>query len=311
MQHFRKLDDVHLPGAWVSIGTFDGVHRGHRAVLEQMVSAAHAAGLPAAVVTFFPHPVVVLRGMDGPHYLTLPDERAALLAETGIDVVVTLEFDRQMASQSAREFMSMLQHSLRLRQLWAGADFALGRNREGNLPALRQLGEDLGYAVRAVDPVSLDGVTISSSQVRALLAQGDVSTAARYLGRTYRVSGPVVHGDSRGRSIGFPTANIDYWPQQMLPANGVYACRAWVDGQPFLAVTNIGVRPTFGALPSLPRVEAHLLAYDGDLYDKALTLDFVRHIRPEQRFASVDQLIQQIQRDVQTAAEVFQHEPET
>lgn len=309
MQHYRLIDDVHIPGSWVSVGTFDGVHAGHRAVLSQMAAGAHDAGLPAVVVTFFPHPAVVLRGLETPHYLTLPDERAELLAETGIDAVVTLEFTREMSTLSALRFMEMLSQHLGIRQLWAGSDFALGRNREGDLAALQRLGEALGYTVHSLQPVRIDGRVVSSSQVRALLAEGQVREAAQLLGRPYQVGGPVVHGDARGRTIGIPTANIDIWPQKILPANGVYAGWALLGGQRVAAVTNIGVRPTFGTLPPLPRVEAHLLDFNHDLYGQTLRLEFLQRLRAEQRFSSIEALVEQIHTDIRTAREVLQHEP--
>ncbi len=309
MQHYRTLEGLHLSGAWVTVGTFDGIHRGHQALLAQMAAGAHTAGLPAVVVTFFPHPAVVLRGLETPYYLTSPDERAELIGQAGIDQVVTLEFTSALAALSAREFMQMLVGHLGLRQLWAGYDFALGRNREGNLPALQALGLELGYSVHIVDPVAQGDRPVSSSAVRALLAEGQVRAAAELLGRRYSVDGPVVHGDARGRTIGFPTANIQVWPEKILPANGVYACWAMLDGHPLPAVTNIGVRPTFGTLPPLPRVEAYLIDFHLDLYQKQLGLQFVERLRPEQRFESVEALVAQIQADVVHATEILADEP--
>jgi len=308
MQHYRTLEGLQVSGAWVTVGTFDGIHRGHRALLTHMAESAHTAGRPAAVITFFPHPAVVLRGLEIPYYLTTPEERAELIGQTGIDLVVTLEFNHALAALSAREFMQRLADHLGLNQLWAGFNFALGRNREGNLDSLRELGQELGYTVHVVEPVMLDGQPVSSSQVRALLAEGQVAAAAGLLGRLYSVEGPVIHGDARGRTIGFPTANIQVWPEKVLPANGVYACWALLGGRRLPAVTNIGVRPTFGTLPPLPRVEAFLIDFDGDLYDQPLGLQFVERLRPEQRFPSVEALVNQIQADVRTAAEVLAHE---
>jgi riboflavin kinase/FMN adenylyltransferase len=308
MQHYRSLDGLHLHDTWLSVGTFDGVHRGHRALLEPMATGAHAAGVQAAVVTFFPHPAVVLRGLQTPYYLTSPDERAALLGQAGIDVVVTLEFNHSLAALSAHDFVSMLSRHLGLRQIWAGADFALGHNREGNLAMLERIGEELGYSIHVVEPLSQGERPISSSQVRALLAEGNVREAGELLGRRYTVSGPVVHGDGRGHSIGIPTANIQTWEQKILPANGVYACRVLRRGERLRAVTNVGVRPTFEDVTPRPRVEAHLLDFNQDLYGQQLELEFVEHLRPEEKFASVPALLEQIHKDIQHAAEVLELE---
>lgn len=309
MRHFRQLQEVELSESWVAVGTFDGVHIGHRGILEQMAREAHDRGLPAVVVTFFPHPVVVLRGLQGPHYLTLPDERARYLGEAGIDGVVTLEFNQEMATWSARHFVQLLRAHLGMSQLWAGPDFALGHNREGDIPTLTLLGEELGYQVRVVPPFQHRGVVVSSSRVRALLAEGEVTEAAAMLGRPYSVSGPVVHGDSRGHTLGFPTANIDFWPQKIVPAHGVYACRVWLQGNRYDAVTNVGVRPTFGTLPPLPRMETYLLDFQREVYGQTLEVEFIKRLRGEQRFESVETLIAQIHRDIQITREVLQHEP--
>ena len=308
MQHYRSLNGLHLHDTWISVGTFDGVHRGHRALLEPMAASANAAGAQAAVVTFFPHPAVVLRGLQSPYYLTSADERAALLGQAGIDVVITLEFTRELAALSAHDFVSMLSRHLGLRQLWAGVDFALGRNREGNLGMLKQIGEELGYSIHVVEPLSLGERPISSSQVRAMLAEGNVRAAGELLGRRYAVSGPVVHGDGRGHSIGIPTANIQTWEQKILPANGVYACWVMRRGERLRAVTNVGVRPTFEDVTLRPRVEAHLLDFHQDLYGQQLELEFVEQLRPEEKFASVQALLDQIHIDIQHAAEVLELE---
>jgi riboflavin kinase/FMN adenylyltransferase len=257
------------------------------------------------VVTFFPHPVVLLRGLQNPYYLTTPEERAELLGRAGIDTVVTLEFDQALAALSARDFMALLVRHLGLRRLWAGSNFALGRGREGNLPALDALGQEMGYRVNVVKPVAAGEQPVSSSLVRALLAEGQVSAAARQLGRCYAVHGPVVHGDGRGHTIGIPTANIEVWAQKILPANGVYACWALVDGARLPAVTNIGLRPTFESMSPLPRVETHLLSFGQDLYGQTIGLEFVEHLRPEQRFASIQALIDQIHADIERAREVL------
>ncbi len=311
MQHFRSLKDLHLQGAWLTIGAFDGVHLGHRALIEPFVAAAHAAGAPAVVLTFFPHPAVVLQGRRAPFYLSTPDEKAERLGALGVDVVITHPFNRRVAARSARDFMADLKVHLGLRMLWVGYDFALGRNREGDIPTLRRLGQEMGFEVRVVEAVRLDGEVVSSSRIRALLAAGEVQAANRLLGRPYEVPGRVVRGDGRGRRLGFPTANLKVWARRMVPGPGVYVARARLeDGRTFGAVVNIGVRPTFEVRPRAPRVEAHLLGFAGDLYGQCLTLAFLQRLREERRFPSPEALAEQIRRDVRRAEEVLAHGPQ-
>lgn len=309
MQHYRSLEETHYSNAWVTIGSFDGVHQGHQALIGQLVEAAHAAGNPAIVITFFPHPLRVLRGMSGPFYLSTLDQRAELLGKLGADAVFTLPFNRELANQSAQEFMQALSTHLGIKHLWVGQDFALGRGREGNVTRLAELGESMAYEVEVIPPVKNDGEIISSSQIRALLQAGSVESAAEKLGRWYSVSGPVVRGDARGRELGFPTANLEVWDEQIIPASGIYATFAWVDGQRYLAATNVGVRPTFETEPVDPRVEPHLLDFSADLYGKLLEVEFVKRLRPELRYESVDALLEQMHRDVMDTKEVLSHVP--
>jgi len=311
MLHFHSLEGLDLHHTWATIGMFDGVHRGHQAILAPLVQKAHAAGDLAAVVTFYPHPMVVLRGVKESLYLTTPEERADLLGELGIDAVITLNFDHQLAAMRAEEFMQKMSEGLNLRQLWVGSDFALGRNRQGDILALRQIGEELGYSVHVTPDVTIDHTRISSSQIRKWIQEGQVALAAQALGRPYRVEGRVVQGDSRGKSLGFPTANLDYWPNKILPPNGVYATWAWVGNRyPLIervaAATSIGTRPTFRGEEI--RIEAYLLDFNRDLYGQPLSLEFIDYLRPELYFANVDDLITQMVQDTQVVQEILSHE---
>jgi riboflavin kinase / FMN adenylyltransferase len=307
MEHFHSFEEASIKNAWATIGTFDGVHRGHQAILMPMVQAAHAAGNPVVVVTFFPHPVTVLRGIQEPISLTTPDERAHLLGALGVDAVITLTFDRALASLTAEEFMRMMNARLGLRQLWVGDDFALGRNRQGDIPTLRAIGDQLGYTLHVTSEVDVDGERVSSSLIRGLVRKGEVAQAARLLGRPYSLAGPVAHGDGRGRGLGFPTANVDYWPGKISPAYGVYVTWTWVDGQRIPSVTSVGVRPTFDPPGSTPRVEAFLIDYEANLYDRPVSVEFLKFLRPELRFSSVQALIDQMVLDTQNAREVLAH----
>lgn len=310
MKHFQSFDEAAhsaLQHAWATIGTFDGVHRGHQAILAPLAQAAHAADSPAVVVTFFPNPVVVLRGLTDPIYLTTPDERARLMGDLGIDAVITLTFDRTLAGWTAEHFMRQMSTSINLRHLWVGHDFALGRNRQGDIPTLRAIGEQLGYSVHITEEVRMEGERISSSLIRGLVRQGEVAQAARMLGRPYSLTGPVAHGDGRGRTLGFPTANVAYWPGMIAPAYGVYATWTWVDGKKLPSVTSVGVRPTFDPPDLTPRVEAFLMDFEGDLYDREARVEFLEFLRPELRFNSVQALIDQMVIDTQNAREVLAH----
>jgi len=307
MLRYQSLEGVSLANTWLTIGSFDGVHRGHQEIIRQLVTGARDATATSVAITFHPHPAVVLGKRSNPLFLTTPEERASLLGELGVDVVVTYPFDTATSQLSARDFMTRLHYHLGLRRLLVGQDFALGRGREGNIGRLRELGQEFGYSVEVISPVLNGDVVISSSQIRSILLEGDVEHAARLLGRSYSVSGQVVHGDDRGKSLGIPTANLSVWTERTIPKAGVYVCRALVDGEYWGAVTNIGIRPTFENLPVIPRIEAHLLDFDADIYERHISLEFVSRLRDEQRFSDIQSLIKQIHTDIQRAREILQN----
>ncbi len=309
MQHYSTIEEASPSPVWLTIGVFDGVHLGHQAILRRLVEGSQSDSATSLVVTFHPHPAVVLGKIENPRYLTSPQERARLLGEAGVDVVITLPFSLQTASLSAEEFMQWLSSRFEIRKLLVGTDFALGRGREGNLTRLRQIGEQLGYAVQVIEPVLLEGERISSSLIRDYLQKGEVRQASRLLGRYYRITGIVIHGDGRGKQLGFPTANLQFWEEQLLPAGGVYATWAWVNGIRYPSVTNLGYRPTFDQNSPRPHLETHLLDFQQNLYHQTVELEFVQHLRSEIRFGSVDALIQQVNQDKKTAEEVLKHAP--
>jgi riboflavin kinase/FMN adenylyltransferase len=300
MQHARSLDDLHLQKSWLTVGVFDGVHRGHQAIIRKLVSGAHAHGSPAVVLTFFPHPASVLGHRDL-KCLTTSDERASLLEALGVDALVTHLFDETVANTTAYDFMAKLKARSGLEHLLMGYDFALGKGREGNAMRLAEIGRKLDYTVDVVDAVGDESGVISSTAIRRLIVIGNVSEAANLLGRPYSLSGRVIHGDGRGKTIGIPTANIAVPAEKALPANGVYACFARVDGQELPAVSNIGLRPTFPGGDPLPHVEAHIMDFEADLYDHVITLEFAARLRDERKFPSVEALITQISADIETA----------
>jgi len=309
MQHYSSFEEAPPSPVWLTIGVFDGVHRGHQAILRQLAEGAHHDSAASLVVTFHPHPAVVLGKIEYPRYLTSPQERARLLGEAGVDMIITLPFTLQMAALSAEEFMRWISSRFEIRQVLAGSDFALGKGREGNVTRLRQIGEQMGFGLQVIQPVLLDGERISSSLIRDHLQKGEVQQASRLLGRYYRISGRVIHGDGRGKQLGFPTANIQFWEEQLLPAGGVYATWAWLNGVRYPSVTNLGFRPTFDQHSLQPHLETHLLDFQQDLYNQPIELDFIQHLRSEIRFASVDALIEQVNKDKKTAEEVLKYAP--
>jgi riboflavin kinase/FMN adenylyltransferase len=271
-----------------------------------MAQHAHATGRAAVVITFYPHPSVVLRGRRPSFYLSTPDEKADYLAALGVDALVTQTFDHAFANIRAAEYVEQLVTHAHLSELWCGEDAALGHNREGNVTFLQAQGARSGFSVQVVTPLLMDGEVISSTRIRQCLRDGAVEQAAHYLGRPFRVAGRVVAGAKRGRSLGIPTANLSVAEERAFPATGVYACRSHLaGGAVHSAVTNIGYRPTFNSTEPHLTVEAHLLDYGGDLYDSVLTLEFVSRLRAEMKFAGVEALVTQIQHDIAAAREML------
>ncbi len=287
----------------MAVGVFDGVHRGHQALLKMMIAAAGARGLATTVVTFFPHPRVVLHGDSGRIYLTSIEDRLHLLKQMGIDEVIIYPFNRETQHLRAADFVGELVERLDMKQIWSG-DFGLGYQREGTAEFLRPLGAKMGFSVHEY-PVKFEihGRQVSSSRIREGLSGGNMEDINACLGRPYRLSGTVVAGARRGRQIGFPTANLDIWEQLILPANGVYAAVATVDNRRYAAATNIGVRPTVDGHNLL--VEPHLLDFSGDIYGARMTLEFVTRIRPEMKFGDLEALKSQIAADVEQVRQIL------
>ncbi|HET9073390.1 MAG TPA: bifunctional riboflavin kinase/FAD synthetase [Solirubrobacteraceae bacterium] len=279
----------------VAVGEFDGVHLGHRRVI---------AGADT-VLTFEPHPAVVVHPERAPKLITSLAVKAELIAGLGVDELVVIPFDQGFAHQSPQEFIGhVLVETLGATHVAVGDNFRFGHNARGTTALLEQDGR---FAVRVERLVEADGETISSTRIRGLVAAGEMEEAGRLLGAPFRVRGPVVGGDRRGRDLGFPTANLVADPALVLPAHGVYACRATIPdpdpGAPdkatrtFMAATNVGVRPTFGGAGA-PNVEAFLLDFSGDLYGQTITVEFLHRLRGEQRYEGIEPLVAQMQRDV-------------
>ncbi len=290
----------------LTIGAFDGVHLGHQNLIGAVVDRARETDRLAALITFHPHPAGVLVPERAPRYLTTPGEKVAILERLGLDIVVLWPFDRRLAVTPAREFMQRVCRHLRPAELWVGSDFALGRKREGDTSRLRELGRELGYETHVVAPIVLDGRTVSSTRIRALLRQGHVEAATRLLGRHPQLSGEVVPGAGRGHALGFPTANLEVRAERAVPADGVYATFAVLGNERYPALTNVGFRPSFDN--GRHTIESHILDFEQDIYGCDLVVEFVARLRDEQRFEEPDQLMAQIQRDIAAAREILGRE---
>ncbi len=293
----------------VTIGNFDGVHLGHRHLLAQVVEDARAHNRTPAVVTFQPHPRQVLNPEIRIRHISSWEERLALLEDVGISLVAVVRFTPEVAALSAEAFVRALQQHLGMEALWVGPDFALGHAREGNIARLRELAQQLHFSLHVVPPFEVDGEPVHSSRIRHLIGEvGDVRAAARLLGRCFSLSGIVVHGDGRGRQIGIPTANLAVAPNRLLPANGVYATWAILNGERWPSATNVGVRPTVSGENPIRTVETHIIGLQRDIYYQFVRLVFVERLRAEQRFNSIDELKAQIREDVAQAAQLLAYE---
>lgn len=284
-----------------TIGVFDGVHRGHQALIRRLRALADERGLDAAVLTFHPAPVTVIRPDVRVMYISSLEERIELLRDLGVDAVGPVTFTSELAQVSAEDFVRALGEAMNLRLLVGGPDIALGRAREGNAAWLAAHAPPLGVEVEIVRFTEDEAEKIGSSGIRQAVAEGDVERAGNLLGRPYSLRGPVIHGFERGRTIGFPTANIAVSPDRALPAYGVYVSRAILDDTAYPAVTNIGRRPTFD--DGAASIETHLLGFDGDLYDRDLKVEFLSRLRGEIKFESIPDLVAQIGRDAAAARE--------
>jgi riboflavin kinase/FMN adenylyltransferase len=302
MRRYFGLPDVRLGPTVLAVGSFDGVHLGHRAVLDRLPRAA-ATGLESAWITFDPHPRCVLDPANCPQQITTLEERLSLVKALGVGHAIVLEFNRALAALPPGEFMDQLLAAMDLRRLVVGYDFALGRGRAGDVSWLREHGAQRGYEVEVVPPFTLDGEEVHSSDVRRLLTLGDVEAADRLLGREFAMSGLVEPGDRIGHEIGWPTVNLAVPPGKLVPGRGIYAGWAVSPAGKHQAAISVGYRPTFGKTDL--RVEAYLLDFDGDLYQQRLELRFVAWLRGELKYPDAQSLSEQIGRDVDATRAVL------
>lgn len=296
---YRHLDDLPegLRGGVVSIGNFDGVHLGHARIVGRLLEMARRHDVPAVILTFDPHPARLLRPQQAPAPLSWTEHKARLLDELGVDAVVAYPTDAALLGLGAEEFFErIVLGRLRARGMVEGQNFFFGHDRSGNIEVLAGFCRRSGIPLEVVEPVRIDGQVVSSSRVRTLITAGAVAEAARLLTRPYRIRGTVVHGQGRGNKLGYPTANVR-GIDTLLPGDGIYSGRAWIDGRSCASAMSLGGNPTFGE--SEQKVEAFLLDYQGDLYGRPIEIDFLARLRDIKRFDSADQLAGQIALDVQ------------
>lgn len=292
-------------GTVVTVGTFDGVHLGHRAILVEIGARAEARGLHSVLLTFDRHPLRIVRPDDAPPCLTLPDEKKEILAQFDLDYVALVAFTREFSRYGPEEFVEeVLLGRLRARELVIGRDHGFGRGRSGDVDVLRRIGARRGFAVDVVDGVEVDGAPVSSTRIRAAVTEGRVAEAARMLGRPYSLRGAVVHGMGRGRTLGFPTANLSAPPpEKLLPAEGIYAVRAALGSGVREGLVHLGPRPTFAG--SAPSLELYLLDFERDIYGENVMVEFLERLREVRPFGSAAELVGQMREDREAARRYF------
>lgn len=297
-----------FPQCAVSIGVFDGVHLGHQALLSVLQSEAKRVSGPSVVLTFDRHPLELLSPDKSPFYITTLDQKLKLIEEAGANTIVLARFEHELSDLSPEDFVDeVLISKLKASTVVVGANFKFGHNRIGDVHRLQELGAERGIRVVSVEPVIIHGSKVSSTRVRHSIERGDIELAGRLLGRPFTMLGKVITGLGLGRKLGFPTANIEVSPRQAVPANGVYAVKVEIDGKPWPGVINIGVRPTLDM--TTRSIEVHLIEFDGDLVGREVGIEFHCRIRDEVRFASIEELVEQIGKDVEAAREILISEP--
>ena len=292
-----------LPRVVLTIGNFDGVHRGHQALMQRLIDRAREIDGTSVVFTFQPHPLKVMAPEKCPPLINLPEQKIAFLGELDLDVMINRVFSKDFAIQSPRDFVELvLYQHLHPVEIYVGSDFRFGKAREGDVEYLSKLGDELGYKVSRVEPIRHKNVVVSSTLIRELIMEGSVEEAQEFLGRTYAISGVVVEGDARGRELGFPTANVRT-PNEIIPRKGVYAVKVNCKGEIREGITNVGLRPTFQK-DSLT-IEVFIFDFNDDLYGQTITVEFIARLRDEKTFSGPKELVAQIEKDVDRARSIL------
>ncbi|HWY50991.1 MAG TPA: bifunctional riboflavin kinase/FAD synthetase [Chthoniobacterales bacterium] len=300
LRSIPELERLRGP-VFLAIGVFDGVHRGHQAVISTSADHARATSGTPVVVTFDPHPEKVLRPVAAPHLLTATEHKIALIRALGVEHLLIISFDKQFAATEPEDFVEKLvAHSKPLREICVGHEWSFGKNRRGNLDLLKRLGAKSNFDVVGIPPVKINGAVVSSTAIRQAIEKGDLTKAAEMLGREYTILGTVTRGDNLGKKIGFPTANLSAHSEQF-PPNGVYAAEARVEGELYRGVINLGIRPTVNSGKSERVLEIYLFDFNRDIYGHDVEVRFLKFLRPEKKFESLDALVQQIRHDVEQA----------
>jgi riboflavin kinase/FMN adenylyltransferase len=290
---------------FLAIGVFDGVHRGHQAVISTSADHSRATNGTPVVVTFDPHPEKVLRPEHAPHLLTATKHKIALIRDLGVGNLLIINFDKQFAATEPEDFVgALVAHSKPLQEICVGHEWSFGKNRRGNLELLKKLGAKFNFEVVGIPPVRINGAVVSSTAIRQAIEKGDFEKAAEMLGREYTILGTVTHGDNLGKKIGFPTANLSAHSEQF-PPNGVYAAEAKIDNELHRGVINLGVRPTVSSGKSERVLEIHLFDFNREIYRRDMEVRFLKFLRPEKKFSNVEMLVEQIRHDVDQARELF------
>ena len=302
----HNLAELHAPlkNPVLTIGNFDGVHRGHLALFERVKIRAKAIGGLSAVMTFQPHPLKIMKPEKAPRLITPTAQKLTLISQSGIDTIFCLPFDRTFAAISAEDFVrNILVQKIGVKELVVGYDYTFGHNRTGNSELLHRMGKELGFQVHEVHPVLMGKRVVSSTSIRELVKAGELAEAKKLLGRDYQISGTVIRGKNRGgRLLGFPTANLEV-VDELTPREGVYAVTVLINGQRYNGVTNIGHNPTFGQGPL--SIETHILDYSGDLLGQTIRVNFLHRLRAEKTYKSIEELAHQIDLDVKLAREIL------
>lgn len=302
----HDLDDLDRPlqNPILTIGNFDGVHKGHLALFDKVKERAKAINGRSAVMTFEPHPIKVVKPGNGPLLITPTEQKLKLISNAGIDIIFCIPFTHQFASISATDFVSnILAKKVGVKEIVVGYDYTFGNNRQGDLTLLNDMGKELGFKVHIVQPIYINQTLVSSTSIRKLVQEGDLLEAKRLLGRDYQITGTVVKGKDRGGKIlGIPTANLIPF-DELIPQRGTYVVTINVDGQTHIGVCNIGYNPTFGG--NKLSVETHLLDFSKDILGKTITVNFIQRLRDEKRFESIEELSAQIAQDIKQARDLF------